>query len=257
MGQPDDASAQANVPRNLQELHFASDGLGGLLEQITVLAAEVVDADASAGLSIIRERHPVTVAASDERTTRLDEIQYGNGDGPCLESARTNQVISVEDVRAETRWPEAMAASRREGLRSSLSLPLNLRDSAVGALNMYMFQQHHIDKATRAELDEFATEASHVISIGLRHEDLRSEIEHLHAAMKSRRIIDQALGIIIAQNRCTSQQAFDILRRASQNRNVKIRDIAADIVALATGGVVDDDPRFVTDVRPHSSGSEA
>lgn len=243
MGDPDTAAA-AKVRGKLQAVSLDRGGRRELLEQITILAAQVVDPDASAGITVIRGNNKMTVAASDERTLRLDEIQSGNGDGPCLTAARTGRVIAVTDIAAESRWPDAMDAFRREGLRSSLSLPLNLRDAAVGALNIYMFDEHRVDDLTRAALDEFTAEASYAISIGLRHDDSSSEIDQLHAAMKTRRIIDTALGIIIAQNQCTGQQAFVLLRTASNNRNVKIRDLAVDIIAGALGAVVDEDPHF-------------
>jgi AmiR/NasT family two-component response regulator len=68
--------------------------------------------------------------------------------------------------------------------------------------------------------------------------------DHLQTALVSRAVIDQALGIIMGQNRCSADEAFDVLRRTSQNRNIKLRDIAADMVTAVSGRPPADNPRF-------------
>jgi hypothetical protein len=84
--EPDTARDDVHV--KLHALHFSTTGVKSLLEQVAVLAADTLDADSSAGVTVIREGQATTVAASDKRTEDLDEIQYGNGDGPCLLAAR-------------------------------------------------------------------------------------------------------------------------------------------------------------------------
>lgn len=227
--QPDDVRA------HLHELHFSTTGLDALLEQVTVLAADIVDADTSAGITVIREDHPATVASSDTRTRALDEIQYANGDGPCLCAARTNEVVAIADVTTDDRWPRYHARAAGNGLRSSLSMPLQLGELAAGAMNLYSFDLHEFADAERAFIGQFCDEASRAVSLALRHELLSERNDHLHTAMATRRLIDQAIGLVMAQNRCSADEAFDILRRASQNRNVKINKLAAEMIHNVTG----------------------
>ena len=225
----------SDVRQRLHDLHFTADGLDRFLEEMTVLAADVVDGDTSGGVTVIRGERTVTVAASDKRTQKLDDIQYGNGDGPCLQCARTGVPIAVKELAEDDRWPKFREEALEQGMRSSLSLPLELGSEADGALNLYVFERHAFDEAERAVLSQFRDEASRAISLALRHNDLSQQNDHLHSAMASRRLIDQALGIVMAQNRCSADEAFAILRQASQNRNVKVRDLAATVIRNISG----------------------
>ena len=238
--------AVADTRGRLQALHFSTNDLSSMLKQIAVLAADTVDADTSVGLTLIREGQATTVAASDERAEPLDEAQYNNGDGPCLTCARTDEVVTVDDVRTDDRWPAYHARAATMGLRKSYSMPLSLRDPTVGALNVYQFDGHRLDEDERAMLSEFCDEASRVVSLGLRHEQLRQVNADLHSAMGTRRVIDQAMGIVMAQNRCSADSAFQILRRASMNRNVKIQQLAVDMIRAMTGA----EPSTDTDWKP-------
>jgi GAF domain-containing protein len=239
------SKAQASdLQVKLHALHFAAQSLDSFLTQLTVLAADIVDADTSAGVTVIRDGQPTTVAASDERTKHFDELQYGNGDGPCLTAARVGDVVTVHDTASDDRWPDYHAQAFQEGLRSSLSVPLTLGDEAAGALNLYVFARHQFDDTERAVIGQFCDESSRAVSLAIRHHDLTRENDHLHAAMATRRVIDQALGLIIAQNRCSPDEAFNILRRASQNRNVKISQLAADMISTASGSKADPGTRW-------------
>jgi GAF domain-containing protein len=224
-----------DLRQRLHELHFTTEGLDRFLEELTVLAADVVDGDTSGGVTVIRDERTATVAASDKRTQKLDDIQYGNGDGPCLECARSGEPIAVRELTDDERWPKFREQALDHGMRSSLSLPLELGSEADGALNLYVFERHAFDEAERAVLSQFCDEASRAISLALRHNELSQQNDHLHTAMASRRLIDQAIGIIMAQNRCSADDAFGILRQASQNRNIKVRDLAATIIRNISG----------------------
>jgi AmiR/NasT family two-component response regulator len=102
-------------------------------------------------------------------------------------------------------------------------------------MNLYAFEVHVFQDAERAAIGQFCDEASRAVSLALRHELLTEKNDHLHAAMATRRLIDQAIGLVMAQNRCSSDEAFGILRRASQNRNVKINKLAAEMIHNVTG----------------------
>jgi GAF domain-containing protein len=231
----DEQAAARDVRISLHELHFSTSGFDDLLEEITVLAADTLSADCSAGVTVIRAGKPTTVAASDERTLELDEIQYGNGDGPCLHAARAGEVVTMADVAHDPRWPGYSARGSERGLRSSMAIPLTLGEPAIGALNMYVFDEHQIDDVEQTLLDQFGDETSRAVSLALRYDGVSTENAHLHTAMGTRRVIDQAIGLVMAQNRCSAAEAFDVLRRASQNRNVKINQLAAAMIRQVTG----------------------
>ena len=227
--------ATGDLRAALHGLHFSHDRLDSFLEQLTVLAADATGGDAAVGVTVIRENERTTVAASDERTLMLDEIQYNDGDGPCLHCARTGHTVVIDDLEADDRWPTYQHRGLEQGLRASLSLPLDLGDRAVGAINMYVFENHTFDAPEVSVLEEFRDEASRALSLALRHEEVTTRRDQLHQAMTQRRVIDQALGILMAQQRCSSAEAFNLLRRHSQNNNRKIREVAAELITRATG----------------------
>jgi GAF domain-containing protein len=235
MASSGDAGALGDLQSRLHELHFGSNRLDHFLEQVTVLGADLVDGDTSGGVTVIRNGQAATVASSDERTKSLDEIQYANGEGPCLHAARTGDPVTMLDVDSDTRWPAYRLRAKQRGLRSSLSIPLSMGPDATGALNLYVFELHDFGDEERAALSQFCDEASRAISLALRHDQVTQENDHLHNAMASRRVIDQAIGIIMAQNRCSADDAFHILRRASMNRNAKVQQLAVDMIRGMTG----------------------
>lgn len=234
------------IRTTVHELHFQTDGLDAFLGQLAILAANTVVGDTTCGITVIRDAHPTTIAASDERAGTFDEIQYADGDGPCLHAARTGEVVVLDDLPTDDRWPSYRDRSVARGLCSSLSVPLSLGEGTLGALNLYVLEPHPFGGEEQATLRQFCDETSRAISLALRHDDLTQQQDHLHVAMASRRVIDQALGIIMAQNRCSAEEAFAILRRASNNRNVKINALATDMIRAMSGAEPDRDNHWTS-----------
>lgn len=131
------------------------------------------------------------------------------------------------------------------GVRSVLSLPLDGGDQAVGALNLYSRSTHAFGEREQVAAQRFADEASRALSLAVRLVQHVELTEQLRAAMTSRAVIDQAMGIIMGQNRCGADEAFAVLRAASQHRNVKLRVVAQEIITSVTGTALRDpvDPR--------------
>lgn len=144
---------------------------------------------------------------------------------------RTNTVISVADVRSEQRWPGYMDAVRKFGMRSVLAMPLTLQSEARAAMNLYTSTPEAFGPAEIAAARRYADLASKVGVIALRLAAYSENVEHLQAAMQSRTAIDIAIGVVMAQNRCSQDEAFGILRQASSHRNVKLRVLAEELVS--------------------------
>jgi len=183
---------------------------------------------------VARDGHPATVGSSDDFAAQLDEAQYGHDDGPCLTAMRAGKIVLVEDLAGDDRSipyrPRALAL----GVRSSLSLPLDGGDHAVGALNLYSRRAYAFGPAERAEAQRFAGEASRVLSLAVRLVHDVEITDQLRAALTSRTVIDQAIGIVMGQNRCDADTAFAVLRAASQHRNIKLRVVAAEILTAVS-----------------------
>ena len=219
----------------LQDLLLSTGGIEEFLQKMADLAAARVTDGLSCGITLRPNGRPLTVASSDELAATVDEVQYGIDKGPCLHSMRTGEVVSVPDTAGEPRWAGFEVQAAAHGVGSSLSIPLIAEDRQIGALNLYAPVAEAFGPAELRRAEGFAATASGALALGVRQAEQADLTEQLRAALASRAVIDQALGIIMAQERCTAARAFDILRAASQNRNVKLRDIAREVVTNASG----------------------
>jgi GAF domain-containing protein len=220
-----------------QLLSLLSDAthLDTFLERVVHLATDLVSPRAACGLTIRRDEHPFSVVTSDDLAAQVDEIQYGGNEGPCLDSLRTGLVVQVDDLTQEDRWNEYRPHAIAHGVLSSLSLPLTVDGQTVAALHLYATWQRAFDGPQRQHAEMFAAQCAAALALALRQINQAQVQQQLLEAVTSRSIIDQAIGILMGQQRCTASVAFDLLRRASQHRNRKLRDIAADIVTNVTG----------------------
>jgi GAF domain-containing protein len=234
----------ASATAELQELLLATEDITGFLDHLATLAVTVLPADTSCGITLRRDHRAMTVSSSDTRASQVDEIQYGHDEGPCLHALHTGQVVVVDDLAADDRWGAYQMPALAHGIRSSLSLPLRTNGDVIGALNIYASTPHAFGPQEQRAACRFADETSRALALAVRIADRTEMSDHLQTALVSRAVIDQALGIIMGQNRCTADEAFDVLRTISQNRNIKLRDIAADMVTAVSGRPPADNPRF-------------
>ncbi|GAA2720758.1 GAF and ANTAR domain-containing protein [Cellulomonas aerilata] len=233
-GGPDRPEARSAA--TLLELVLSTRTVEEHLHQVSVAAAGLSRSIAGAGVTLRRDGHDLTVAASNDLVMAVDEVQYGLATGPCLDSILTGRTVAVRDTVHEDRWDDYPAHALGRGVRSSLSVPLHVGGTTVGALNAYAREAAAFDDddlSTR--LHRFGAEAEVAIAIALRDAEQHALVEQLQQAIGSRSVIDQALGILMARRRCSAAEAFAILRSASQSRNRKVAAIAADIVTATTG----------------------
>lgn len=231
---------QHSVAAELQQLILQTESVEFFLEGFVSHAARLFSSDAEvlAGVTLLRNRQGTTVASSSEAARALDEVQYGFGDGPCMRASRTGKTVLVEDVRTDPRWPDYTEAIRDRGFHSILGVPLLLGNDGGAGLNLYAQDPGHFTPGIVKSAEAFAAEASVTLQLAVQIARHKSTADHLRAAMEARTVIDIAVGIIMAQNMCSQEEAFDILRDASSNRNVKLRDLAARVVESVTSKTV-------------------
>ncbi|MFD5625672.1 GAF and ANTAR domain-containing protein [Streptomyces sp. NPDC127072] len=212
-----------------------TDTLDGFLQALAHRALALTPTADGCGVTLERQGRPVTVSSVGASATKLDEAQYGQDDGPCLQAMRTGLVIDVPDTLSESRWGAYPAYAAACGARSSLSLPIAPYSDTAGALNLYAPVPNAFADADLTSLRLLAAQATGAIELAQRIADVQAFAADLQAAMKSRTVIDQAMGVIMGQQRCTPERAFEVLRTASQHRNVKLRDLCAELIASITG----------------------
>lgn len=230
MGPFDEHDAGTMDAGTLQEVLLRTDTLEDFLRELATRAAR--DTGHRCGITVrANHRKPYTVASSDELTVRLDELQYAEGEGPCLEALETAVPVFITDLATEVRWGSYPKHAVALGARSSMSYPLISGDAAIGALNLYAFEPSAPGVDMQARAAQVAAHAAGALALALRIAEHGEVIDNLRTALTSRSTIDQAVGILMAQQRCDARTAFELLRKASQGRNIKLRDVAAGIVA--------------------------
>jgi transcriptional regulator with GAF, ATPase, and Fis domain len=204
-----------------------------LLQQIAEAACEIVPATTNCSVSLVRDGVVRSVAIANEKARHLDDLQYEHGDGPCLEATRTTREVLSQDLHAEGRWGDFRSAMIEHGIRSTMALPLDVDHGAEGALNIYSEDLGAFDEPAIVLARLVAGQAATVMSGVLRHRDQAVLTEQLRAALSSRAVIDQAIGVVMAHQGCPPEQALATLKKASQHQNVKLRVIAQEIVESA------------------------
>ena len=219
----------------LQALLLGTDTLYEFLDQLAQLTAQALPEGSSCGVTVRQDSRAVTLAASDDWTRWVDQAQYDLDEGPCLDALTTGKANYIPDTTTEVRWAGFCQAAHEWGVHSCLALPLNSPHGLMGCYNFYSVKSEGFAEESRGQLEVFAGNAAGAVAVALKLADQAQLSEDLHQALTSRAIIDQAIGIMMAQQRCEAGAAFDILRRASQNRNVKLRELAAEIITAVSG----------------------
>ena len=200
--------------------------LDDTLMRIAELACKVVPADI-AGITLLTEGRSDAGVLTDADAAELDTAQYG--DGPCRESFRYQRAVRIDSTYTERRWPEFTAAAAAHGVTASLSVPLAARGERLGALALYSRTDPFTVEAV-LQAENFAAPASILLANVLAYLDARQLAERLQQAMRTRATIEHAVGILMASGGRTPEETFQLLVRASQRQNRKLRDLAADIV---------------------------
>jgi transcriptional regulator with GAF, ATPase, and Fis domain len=212
---------------------LAEDDVQHTLQKICDLAVETIDGCDHAGISFLKGRKVDTPAASDAVPRHVDRIQYEVGEGPCLDAIREHEVFETGDLGREHRWPLfASRAQRETGITSMMCFRLFVEGDTLGALNLYSKAANAFGQESRTVGLVFAAHAAIALSSAIHDEQMEE-------ALQSRDLIGQAKGILMAREGITADQAFDMLRRASQRLNVKLRDVAGSIIdrsAAPAGG---------------------
>jgi GAF domain-containing protein len=210
----------SRVARQLQEEH---GDVEATLQAITSSATRTVPHANECGISYVLGRRRIEPRAwTSDLPREVDALQERLGQGPCLDAVWEQQIVRVDDIRTEDRWPQFAQLATGLGVGSMMCFQLFVMGDQLGALNLYS----RTPRAFDAESEEiglvFASHAA-VALAGAEHE------ENLRAGMLTRDLIGQAKGILMERHKLTADQAFDVLARASQVLNRKLVDIAVEL----------------------------
>jgi GAF domain-containing protein len=219
----------------LVEFFVREETLGDTLRRVAELACQAGPAD-MAGITMLVDGKPSTGIFTDPEAPEIDEAQYRTGQGPCLDAFRHQRVFRIDSTATEDRWPDFAREAAAHGIKSTLSLPISARGESIGALNLYARTTAAFDDEVTTRMLTFSTQAAFVLANAQVYWDARQLSENLNEALRSRSNIEHAVGIIMAGGGRNADEAFQVLVRASQRENRKVRDIAAELVARAVEG---------------------
>jgi GAF domain-containing protein len=220
--------------------HDLADALSNAAEQINtrralpeVLQTLVETAQRSlpgadhVGISVFHSDGRIeTLAASDDFVLRLDTIQYQLNEGPCIDAMREQGVVVASRAELARRWPRFMAQAVPLGLRSQMGVRLFIEGQTLGGLNLYSTRADHFNGDLQHVAQLFASHAS--LALG------KARLEQtMTDGMLSRQRIGQAIGILMQKYELDEDRAFAYLARVSQTSNIKVRDIADEVVEAA------------------------
>lgn len=232
------ASTPGDVAMSIIELQsrlIGAESVDGFLTEMAALAVAEIGRALSCGITLRADGLPVTVVSTDSLAARVDETRYGLEHGPCQSAMRTGARVVIADSAADRRWTDYGSRAVACGVRSSLSLPLKTDGHVFGVVGLYSRRTGAFDATLIEYAAGFVALATGALAVTARIAEQLSLAAQLREALISRSVIDQAVGILMARRHCSSSQAFAILSKSSQDRNVKVRTVAARIVA-ATGG---------------------
>jgi GAF domain-containing protein len=224
--------------RQLSRVVLVDRTLDQVLTDVTRIAAQGIPGAEATSITLLRDEKAFTVAHHGEMALAADELQYEHGYGPCMDAGRGGVLLRVDDMHTEERWPDYVAhVVATTPVRSSLSVPLPYQGTSIGALNNYSTQPAAF---ASPESLQAGLEVAEVVAVAVAnadaHHQLSEQTRNMRVAMESRAVIEQAKGVLMAQRRVDAEQAFEILREASQRYNRKLRDIALGIVESTQEG---------------------
>lgn len=210
-----------------------ADDPGQPLDRLVTIAVERVPGARWASVSMVRGGRFTTVASTGEKAVCADVLQYEIGTGPCVDAVLQDSVYVTGDVSTEPRWIEwGQRASAEVGINSVLSQRLHHQHSGgvMAGLNIYSDMHDAFDRAAVGVGLILATHGALVLSEML----ATNRAGNLSKALQSNREIGVAMGILMHEHRFTRDDAFDVLRVASQNSNRKLADVAAEVADTGT-----------------------
>lgn len=231
----DGSEGYVQTLEQLTGLLLEESSLAALLEQVLELTSRALTASAAVSVTAIDDEGAyVTVAATSQDAIDVDKMQYALDEGPCVDSLRTGREHHLRVLAEETRWPNFRDRAVDLGFRSVLSLPLLAGQVPVGALNVFAGEADGLAEVDVELARRIAAPAATTLANARAYRQATRLAEQLQGALDGRAVIERAKGVLMATQRCSDDEAFGLLRQASQQRNVKLAVVAQQILARAS-----------------------
>ncbi|MGZ8737678.1 MAG: GAF and ANTAR domain-containing protein [Nocardioides sp.] len=194
------------------------------LDKVVLVATEIIHGCDLVGISIVHPEGIDTPAGSDERLNRIDELQFRLREGPCFDALRTHETVHSRDLATDERWPTwGPLVAKEIGVVCIVSYRLFTTEDTLGALNLYAREPDAFDTDDIYNGQALAAHVAVALAAS-------QNAEHLEIAIVNRTVIGRAEGILMERFDLAPDQAFAVLRRVSQRRNVRLNRVAEELV---------------------------
>jgi ANTAR domain/GAF domain len=219
--------ATANMFRTLSELVYAADDFEGVYDALVNAAVTLVEGCDHASLMLKRGSTFITVAASDDVARQIDSLENQIGEGPCLDAIQDETVYHDADLNDGSPWPNlAKRVLAETPVRGMAGFRLRADNEKNGALNLFSDSPGGL---TATAVDQGIVLASFT-TVALRAYNDRLTAKTLRDGLQSNREIGKAVGLLMAFHQISDDAAFDMLRKASQDMNIKLAEVARQVV---------------------------
>jgi hypothetical protein len=233
------AKTDTSITEHLHELVLSSSDVEDFLNELAQVSARNLSEPGDeilCAIALLRQRKPATVASSSPEAASIGLLEHQYPETPSLTASLEKVTVDVPDLEKDGSWPEYAEAVLAQGIRSVLALPFRLEGETKAALLLYSRRPHRFEGRARKFAEDFVSQTSLALRLAVRFAHYSETAANLRATLESRTVIDMAVGIIMAQNRCSQLEAFEILKTASSTRNSKLHDVATAVVnALGQG----------------------
>lgn len=219
----------------LGKLRFGEMGVEEAIREIVHTTHAMFDVDGAGLMLADADQHLRAVAASDDRFAHLEELQIRHQEGPCIEAFDVKELVSAEDLASERRWPRFSEAAVARKVRAVLASPLPYNQDAVGVVAVLSEQRRPWSAEGELALLAFTDLAALLIASMMQGEQQSEMATQLQGALNTRQVIEQAKGVLIAQQGIPARAAYEQLRSRARTERRKLGVVCAEVVARAAG----------------------
>jgi GAF domain-containing protein len=224
----------AVIARSIEELRKSDLGASELRAAVHAVVDATSDAFGAdgGGVMLIDDQQALHyVGATDGRAAAMEAAQEETGEGPCVDSLLTDQIVSTDDLLADVRWPQLRDQIGQLGLRAILGVPLHVGPTTVGSLNVYRFRPGGWAPSDLEAISAFGRVVEELLATAMVARERHTIVDQLTQALANRVTIERAVGVVMASMDLDPVRAFDTLRRSARSRRARVADVAAEVVA--------------------------
>ena len=218
---------------DLGKFRFGEMRVEDAIREIVHTTHAMFDVDGAGLMLVNAEQHLRSIAASDDRFAHLEELQIRHQEGPCIDAFEIKELVGAEDLADDRRWPKFSEAAVARQVRAVLASPLPYNQDAVGVVAVLSEQRRPWTAEGELALLAFTDLAALLIASMMQGEQQSELAAQLQGALNSRKVIEQAKGMLMGTQGISARAAYEQLREQARAERRKLGAVCADVVADA------------------------